>query len=136
MVFILDIVFTFRSGFVENGIYCMDKTRIMWNYIRGWLVVDLLASIPLSFIELALPKNQELDSTLQFFKLLRMLRLARLTRILGRMELRSFAGAVANTALRGVDSRLPPGWVAIFPERSENLCGISRKVPLVSPGRR
>ncbi len=52
------------------------------------------------------------------------------------MDLHSFARAVANTALRGVDNRLPEGWVAIFPERRENLCGISRKVPLIFAGRR
>ena len=51
MYFICDCCLNFRTA-----IYLKDGTRedrvnsIAWNYVRGWFVIDLVSSLPISYI--------------------------------------------------------------------------------------
>ena len=82
-LFLIDIAFSFRTGFVENGVYCVSKERIASKYMSSWFPIDLVASAPLSLLPDDLTDN---NSWLRFLKLFRLLRLTRLSRILSVWE--------------------------------------------------
>ena len=81
--FFIDIAFSFRTGFVENGVYCVSKERIASKYMSSWFPIDLVASAPPSLLPDDLTDN---NSWLRFLKLFRLLRLTRLSRILSVWE--------------------------------------------------
>ena len=83
LLFIADVLFSFRTGFVENGVYCVDKKRIAEKYIKSWFLLDVIASAPLSFV----PAGGAVDNNwVRFLKIFRLLRLTRLSRILNVWE--------------------------------------------------
>lgn len=47
--FIIEIGLNFLTAFYEKGILVMNKKRIAKNYLKTWLMVDLVSSIPFSF---------------------------------------------------------------------------------------
>lgn len=51
--FIVEIFLNFFTAFYDKGILVTSKRKIAFNYISTWFFVDLVSSIPFSFIQLA-----------------------------------------------------------------------------------
>lgn len=50
-IFTVDIVLNFLTAYEdENGMLIIDKKKIAKNYIKAWLLIDLVSSIPISLI--------------------------------------------------------------------------------------
>lgn len=78
--FFADIALNFRTGFVHHGHHVTDPALIRDHYIKGWLAVDLLASIPFEALLGGL-LNKSARKSLKMFKWLKFPRLLRLGRI-------------------------------------------------------
>lgn len=100
--FICDIVFNFRTAiFDKEGVLELDTTKISKSYFRNWFGLDVLACLPVTYIELAMnPDGTTGGSKMKAFKIIRLLRLtkmlrvARIKRIFQRYEEQFAAGAM------------------------------------------
>lgn len=103
IVFTLDILICFNTGFYSSGNLLISRKRIVKNYVMGWFLIDLISTIPYSwFITGAFTDedfNQNPDSNLyksarllrairifRFLRILKLLRLTKLKRILIKIE--------------------------------------------------
>jgi hypothetical protein len=94
IVFLVDIVFTFRTTYRERGEVVTDPTAIGRHYRRGVFPIDLLATIP--FDAVLLPwSDVEVGGValVLFVRLLRLLRVVRLFVIFRRWERHSWTNA-------------------------------------------
>lgn len=88
--FLIDIVLNFRTAIIsynEAGQRTRNNDRcdIAKHYLKGWFVIDIVAVLPYSYVELLADKgNDKNGSTQALFKALRLVRLAKLLR-LGKM---------------------------------------------------
>ena len=88
--FVADIFVNFRTGFMDDGILEMRTQMIRKKYCQGWLIVDLVSCLPISYIT-AIAQKDSRDSddgrsaNVKVFKILRLLRLTKLLR-LGRLK--------------------------------------------------
>jgi len=104
MVFIIDIIFNFRTGYVvddgrdsssgkDDAAIEFDRKRVAWNYgTTSWFVLDVVSGIPFPLIEIILTElaggSGEADTSsgkqlksLKSLKLLRFLKLGRLLKL-------------------------------------------------------
>lgn len=98
-IFIADLVISFRTTYIndETGIEVRDPKHIAINYLKGkskdnilgrfWL--DLLASIPTDLISLIVPGSNNASFVLSMFNLLKLMRVARLSRLIAYLNLKS-----------------------------------------------
>lgn len=101
VVFILDIIFTFNSGYYSKGIIVMNRKKIILGYLRSWFFLDLVASFPYSYtVELMLTDNPNSSvesltiaprlirmlKIIKFLRLLRLLRVLKLKKVLYKIE--------------------------------------------------
>nr|CAB3258018.1 potassium voltage-gated channel subfamily H member 8-like [Phallusia mammillata] len=78
MVFIIDIVLTFRTTYVnKSGWVVSDFRRIAINYLRTWFVIDLIAALPVDTIS-GIFKVEFFAHPVPLLKTVRLLRLFRL----------------------------------------------------------
>ena len=77
--YLLDIAFNFRIAFLDGlGHVVMDGKAIAWRYLTSWFMMDLVASLPLSWIDApGLGQANKILRLLKLFKLLRMVRMNR-----------------------------------------------------------
>ena len=85
--FILDIVISFRTTYVGNGLEVVSNGRmIRQNYLRGWFAIDFISSAPLEIVDIAYrqvkPGDNRIIANLRVLKLIRLLRLFRVLRTL------------------------------------------------------
>ena len=93
LVFFIDMMLNFRTGYVLEGEVIMNPRKIVWHYLRGWFFIDVLSTVPWDVIfcsatecgEEAIRASAALTA-LRIFKLLRLLRLLRVTRIFKYLE--------------------------------------------------
>ncbi|GAB4818740.1 hypothetical protein N2152v2_005786 [Parachlorella kessleri] len=97
--FLVDIILNFNTGYDDDGIIVMEKSRVRWYYLRTWFMPDLIASIPYDLIAL-LAKQGDLAAYLRLLRLVRMTRLPRLFKYISRWEdvlpINSFAMRMAK----------------------------------------
>ena len=102
VLFIVDLIFNFRTGTVNDaGAVVLDPAKIVWAYLKGWFVVDLVSAIPyeIFFIiaapaayssdispELRAPSLLRVGQVIRIFKAVKMLRLLRLNQVFTRWE--------------------------------------------------
>ena len=85
-IFILDILLNFRTGYSVQKRYVWDKASVAKRYIRTWFLPDLLSSIPVQLILLAMgDRASASDRPLLILKMVRLLKLGRLSRF-GRLK--------------------------------------------------
>jgi len=93
--FYLDIVLNFWTGFDKGFEVILDKRHIVKNYLGTWFTIDLLATIEWDLIIAMLRKDSDETSTfIRMTRLLKVLRLARMGRLISRLT----AGWTVNTA--------------------------------------
>jgi len=85
--FMVDIVFNFRTGYIEESQFVTSPTKIARRYIRTWFSVDLFTSIPFSKLAEFLPSSTDarnlgfLPRLLKFLKIARMFKLLRVLKL-------------------------------------------------------
>lgn len=94
--FIVDIIFQFRTAYpLPTGFLEVRADQIAKKYLKTWFAVDLVASLPLTYITLVYSSTSTTEpdgptdsfsfaKTLRMIRLAKMLRVARLKRIVGR----------------------------------------------------
>jgi len=85
----INIPATFLVGVVKDGVLIMVPSKIAWNYLKTWLLVDLFVVVPdwvFTFLRQFWGDGQGVDG--DFVKLLRMLRLTRTLRLLRLLKLK------------------------------------------------
>jgi hypothetical protein len=86
-LFLFDLLLNFITGFYEKGVIIYDNRKIFKNYVRNYLIIDLLAIFPL-FMQIDSYEVSETSthqggffiSSLSLIKLLFIFRLIKLTR--------------------------------------------------------
>jgi len=83
----INIPLSFFVGFVKAGITVMSFDRIAFNYVKTWLLTDLLVVVPdwvFSFIALASGEgaSSDAESSMRLLRALKLLRMVRLLRLL------------------------------------------------------
>lgn len=79
IIFIVDVMLSFRTAFKQDGIWVFTTRRMAERYLTTWFVIDILASFPIGwFVSGAETKVNKLFRMLRLFKLFRILRLLKL----------------------------------------------------------
>lgn len=79
--FIFDILINFMRPITDHtrGVDIIHLTEIRQQYLRGWFIIDVIATLPLDLIALFI---QGVPVSLKAIRLLRLLRLMKLARML------------------------------------------------------
>jgi len=81
LLFFVDFVVNCMSGFYDNdGKVVLSRGKILLAYLKGWLVIDLVACIPFSLIDTS-SSNSNSGSSVGYNSLIRLLRVPRLYRL-------------------------------------------------------
>lgn len=100
--FTLDILFNFNLAFYELGALITDRRQIAVGYLKGWCFIDVLATIPFDMVMCAGFTCESETSLLlslklfRFSKIIRLVRLAKLNKILFMLEDISSSKLVAS----------------------------------------
>ena len=87
VLFITDICLNFNTAFMDSSNRIVTSRRKIANrYLRTWLILDLVSSIPVQIIFLVDPSTSKIIF-LKLFRLVKVLRLSRITRIRALREL-------------------------------------------------
>lgn len=83
VVFIIDIILNFFSVEEDvNGEMIIDQKKIAITYIRTWFFIDLIASIPVTFIVLFVAADSESEKDLISIRFLKLAKFTRMYRLL------------------------------------------------------
>lgn len=99
--FVIDLLIQFRLSYFSSktGKWVVDTKEIAYHYMRGWFVLDVLATTPWDLISFGIEKMLESSSpagaekddsslgTLKLLRLLKILKLAKLLRLLKSMRI-------------------------------------------------
>ena len=78
-IFFGDVLVTGCSAYYDNdGQLVTHRGKILWNYARNWLAIDLVACMPFSLFDSSMPSA---SSNVGYSSLLRLLRVPRLYRL-------------------------------------------------------
>lgn len=104
-----------NTGYYRLGTLVMNRKLILVNYLKTWLFIDLVASLPFSWISdgpffektqndnssgaMMAPKLLRLLKIFRFMRILKLLRVAKLTKILTKIEDHLSSNAVTNTLI-------------------------------------
>lgn len=81
----IDIVVNFFSAYYDHKSKLVDdRKKIVANYAMGWLIIDLVAILPLNYF---LSNETDTSSQFNYNKLLRLMRIPRLYRLLRLLKL-------------------------------------------------
>ena len=83
-IFILDIFVSFNTSYIDKGILVAERKKVIWNYLKGWFLMDLIASFPYTYIiEYFVIRDEAQDTNdLSYLKTPSLLRLLKIIRIL------------------------------------------------------
>ena len=87
IVFLIDILINFRTGYVNRGMFVKDLELVAKRYLTTWFPIDVISSFPLTIITFAIESSAADDGAGQnrfsgINRLLRMLKLSKLFRII------------------------------------------------------
>ncbi len=85
LIFFLDILVAFHTGFYEQREFISGKKRIRKRYLKRGFVIDLISVFPLFFI-LTLVLTPENQHVAEYFSLLRLLKLFRVKKTISRIR--------------------------------------------------
>ena len=92
-IFLADIVVAFNTGYIDvSGEDVRERRRIARRYICGDFVIDLLSSIPYK----PLGKYIPFFETISFLKILKVVRIKRITKLVLKLEFREEQKAVSH----------------------------------------
>jgi len=50
IMFIVDIVINFNTGFTRKGMVIMNRTKVTVDYLKTWFIFDVIASFPYNYL--------------------------------------------------------------------------------------
>lgn len=80
----------FRTAYFDEDVHLRkEPTKIARNYAKGWLAIDVVACLPISYVEMVIEASRDNDgkekrassSGVRLVKILRLVRLAKLLRL-------------------------------------------------------
>ncbi|CAG9318440.1 unnamed protein product [Blepharisma stoltei] len=103
IIFMIDIAFSFNTGFYSRGALIMNRKEIAIFYLKGWFIADLASSIPYTWFTNGVFEQGDTSSSggasysqasrllrfvkiFKFLRILRLVRIAKLKRILIKLE--------------------------------------------------
>uniref|UniRef100_A0A1I8FXG6 Cyclic nucleotide-binding domain-containing protein n=1 Tax=Macrostomum lignano TaxID=282301 RepID=A0A1I8FXG6_9PLAT len=89
-IFLSDIAVNFRTGVITNDFadeIILDPKLIAQHYVKSWFFLDLVSSIPMDYIFLALNQRGNVSQLVHAGRALRILRLAKLLSLLRLLRL-------------------------------------------------
>jgi len=98
LCFIVDIILTFWTSYLEGDQFVLDRGMIRSNYFKGWLLLDVASSIPLELIDALVATLSGGDGTGQTgqLRMLRALRLVRLLRLLRLLKIQQYINIIED----------------------------------------
>jgi hypothetical protein len=87
------------TGFVKDGVAVVHPGAILWNYVTGWFLIDLMAVGPdwaFSMAEIMAPEGSEPSGAGDSVRLVRILRLIRMVRLLRLLKLKKVLQNVSD----------------------------------------
>ena len=87
--FTVNIVIQFNTGFIVRQELVTDRKQIARRYLRGWFILDLIATLPFTWI-FASSRYAGLNRVFRFFRLARLFKLFGSSKILNRAKKLSF----------------------------------------------
>lgn len=87
------------TGFVKQGVAVVHPGAILWHYVTGWFLIDLLAVGPdwtFSIAAMMAPEGAEPSSAGDSVRLVRILRLVRMVRLLRLLKLKKVLTNVSD----------------------------------------
>lgn len=98
VLFLVDIFINFRTAYNDSGELETSGTKVCTNYLKGWFLMDMVASIPTTIITNMAgvdssttsggfdPKLNTIFRAFKWFKLIKLIRVLRLSRVFDRLE--------------------------------------------------
>jgi len=80
--FIIDIFFSFNTGYYKRGELIMNRRRANMHYLKTWFLLDLFASFPYEDLINLNGLTDELENYRQLTRLARIIKIFRFIRIL------------------------------------------------------
>ena len=81
ILFCTDVVLNFLTAFTTRGVYVTDLSRIAYNYLTTWFVLDICGSVPFDKIfTLASSGSGDNGGASDVLRALRMIRILKLVR--------------------------------------------------------
>jgi uncharacterized membrane protein len=89
--FIMDVIINFRTSYTNatTGEELTDCKSISLNYIKTRFFIDFIASAPFDYFTLIIPGTSGNTFILQFFSLLKLVRVLRLGRLITHLNLKN-----------------------------------------------
>jgi CRP-like cAMP-binding protein len=81
VIFMIDILLNFRTGFYAKDLLCLDAKRIAWKYLRTWFFVDFVTCVPWDKISRNVLPDLQPARVLKMIKIYRVVKLIRLGRL-------------------------------------------------------
>lgn len=82
IVFSIDIIINFNTGFYEKDKLILNRGKILKNYLSFWFWVDLFSTIPIDWaLDAAGANNSQASKALKYIRILRVLKLIKLVRL-------------------------------------------------------
>mmetsp|Transcript_11168 Transcript_11168/g.29378 ORF Transcript_11168/g.29378 Transcript_11168/m.29378 type:complete len:1050 (-) Transcript_11168:535-3684(-) len=90
-LFFVDIVFNFRTAFYADGVLVDDAKSVARHYAKTWFFIDLISTLPFDIVwqlvavygqNCGLDSDSDLDTIIQFTRVIRVFKLTRLIRFL------------------------------------------------------
>ncbi|CAG9320946.1 unnamed protein product [Blepharisma stoltei] len=97
--FLSDTIVQLNTAFYsKEGKLMYTRKQIFWNYLKGWLIIDVLASIPLGMIEALVSVGYPggINHFIKFFRLKSLPRLFRLSKLTKFMKNKEAASYIEN----------------------------------------
>jgi len=108
ITFWVDIIFNFNTGFIEGLRFVTSRTRIAAKYAKGWLLLDVITSIPVDLFIRVIKRNAAhnigtVSKVLRIFRIMRLLKLLRILRLLkmvSQWKVVNYFGVIASKMLK------------------------------------
>jgi len=84
-LFCVDIVISFCTAYIHQGMYITSMPLIAKNYLAGWFWIDVPGSVPVDKIITYTTSGQNMGSTLKALKFIRILKMVRAVRFLNKL---------------------------------------------------
>ena len=76
LIYMIDIFMRSRTAITKSLQLCLDRSQVMHHYVNSWLILDILACLPIEYIMLSFSSPSLSDYT-RYLRLLRLLKFGR-----------------------------------------------------------
>jgi len=92
--FIMDVIFSFFTGYMEDGVFDCRLKKIAIRYATTWMILDVISSIPWEWINFNDADSLHTGEALKILRFMKAFRLLRITRLLQLMRKGTLSSAI------------------------------------------